>query len=87
MQKVIEEFDKDFKYYYMGLYFQDCVKSVYKGNYKPSQVACPVTFNYVYLTPEIRAKIDSSKRPQLFVESLVWQLEKTKITFCPDELI
>lgn len=63
MQKVIEEFDKDFKYYYMGLYFQDCVKSVYKGNYKPSQVACPVTFNYVYLTPEIRAKIDSSKKP------------------------
>lgn len=30
-----------FKWYYMGLYYQDCKKSVYKANYKPSMVACP----------------------------------------------
>ena len=36
MRKVRKEFDETFKYYYMGLYFQDCVKSVYKANFKPS---------------------------------------------------
>ena len=63
MQKIREENCQDFKYYYMGLYFQDCAKSVYKGNFKPSQVACPITFNYVYLTDEIRAKITAEKKP------------------------
>lgn len=28
-------FDEEFKYYYMGLYYQDCQKSVYKANFKP----------------------------------------------------
>lgn len=35
-KKIIENYDKRFKYYYMGLYFQDCVKSVYKANFKPA---------------------------------------------------
>ena len=30
------EMDEQFKYYYMGLYFQTCQKSVYKANYRPS---------------------------------------------------
>lgn len=25
-----------FQYYYMGFYFQDCVKSVYKAHFRPS---------------------------------------------------
>lgn len=36
MKKIMKDFDPEFKYYYMGLYFQDCIKSVYKGNFKPS---------------------------------------------------
>ena len=28
--------DPKFKYYYLGLYFQDCQKSVYKANFKPA---------------------------------------------------
>lgn len=44
----------DFRWYYMGLYFQDCQKSVYKASYKPSQVLCPWTNNYVYLTDEVK---------------------------------
>ena len=36
-QKIIKEHDAKFKYYYMGLYFQDCQnKSDYKANFKPS---------------------------------------------------
>ena len=35
-QLIQEKFDSKFKYYYMGFYFQDCQKSVYKGTFKPS---------------------------------------------------
>ena len=54
-----------FKWYYMGLYYQDCKKSVYKANYKPSMVACPHTYSFVYLTEEIKKKISSEKMPRL----------------------
>ena len=54
-----------FKYYYMGLYYQDCQKSVYKANFRPSMVTCPYTFNYVYLTEEVKQKIDAEKKPRL----------------------
>jgi arginine-tRNA-protein transferase len=36
IQNIVEKHDTTFKYYYLGLYFQDCQKSVYKANYKPS---------------------------------------------------
>lgn len=29
-------FSEEFRFYYMGLYYQDCQKSVYKANFKPS---------------------------------------------------
>ena len=43
-----------FKYYYMGLYYQDCQKSVYKANFRPSEVACPYTYTFVKLTEEVK---------------------------------
>ena len=63
--RIQEVFEPSFKYYYMGLYFQDCQKSIYKASYKPSQVLCPHTFNYVYLTDEVKEKISKSKFPKL----------------------
>ena len=54
-----------FKYYYMGLYFQDCQKSVYKANFRPSQVACPHTYTYVHLTEEVKQQISAEKKPRL----------------------
>lgn len=57
-----------FNYYYMGLYFQNCQKSVYKANFKPSQLACPQTFNFVYITDEVREKINKAKMPRLAAE-------------------
>ena len=54
-----------FKWYVMGLYYQECQKSVYKANFKPCQVACPVTWNFVYLTDEVKQKIRESKLPKL----------------------
>ena len=49
----------------MGLYFQDCQKSVYKAAYKPSKVLCPHTYNYVYLTDEVKKQIEENVMPLL----------------------
>ena len=57
-----------FKFYYMGLYYQDCQKSVYKAGYKPSMVTCPFTYNFVYLTEEVKEKIAAEKKPRLVSE-------------------
>eukprot|EP00347_Sterkiella_histriomuscorum_P012879 403366869 len=68
VQRVQEVFNPEFIYYYMGYYFQDCQKSVYKASYKPSQVVCPVTYNYVYLTEEVKEKIAKQKKPLLCLD-------------------
>ena len=57
-----------FHWYYMGLYYPDCVKSIYKGAYKPSQIACPKTWKYVYLTEEIKEKVKGQGCLQLATE-------------------
>jgi len=41
---------------------------VYKANYKPSQLLCPVTSNFVYITEEIKKQIDSEVKPKLSAE-------------------
>ena len=66
IKKVSKDLDDKFKFYYLGLYFQDCQKSVYKANFKPSQVACPFTSNYVYLTEHVKKAISAKKKPKLY---------------------
>jgi arginine-tRNA-protein transferase len=34
------------KYYYMGYYIHSCTKMRYKGEYKPSELLCPSTFDW-----------------------------------------
>lgn len=34
----------DLKYYYMGYYIHSCSKMRYKGDYKPSELLCPVIY-------------------------------------------
>jgi arginine-tRNA-protein transferase len=50
------------KYYFMGYYVQTCQKMVYKGEYYPSQVLCPVTKIFVYLNDFVKKLIDKSKK-------------------------
>ena len=66
IRRIRKSRDPMFKYYYMGLYFQDCQKSVYKSNFKPSQVACPHTCNFVYLTDQVKSAISKQKKPRLY---------------------
>lgn len=60
----------------MGLYYPDCVKSIYKGAYKPSQIACPITWKYVYLTDEVKEKLKAEKCPRLATTSDSEQTEQ-----------
>ncbi len=36
----------NFNYYYMGFYIHSCQKMKYKGEYYPSELMCPSTFNW-----------------------------------------
>ena len=58
VNKIRKMHDESMKYYYMGFYIQDCQKSVYKGEYHPSDLLCPVTYTWVQLD-KVKAKIDS----------------------------
>lgn len=45
-------------YYYLGFYIESCQKMRYKGDYHPSQLLCPVTYEWIDCTiavPKIRA--------------------------------
>lgn len=53
---------KDFKYYYLGFYIQSCQKMVYKGDYGPSELLCPVTYRWVALDENLKILIDKYEK-------------------------
>ncbi|CAG5125688.1 unnamed protein product [Candidula unifasciata] len=50
----------DLKYYYMGFYIHNCQKMRYKGQYRPSFLACPETYEWVPIE-KCRPKLDVNK--------------------------
>lgn len=42
-----------FQYYYMGYYIHDCEKMKYKGEYKPSELLCPMTMQWFNLEKSV----------------------------------
>ena len=56
---------------------------VYKANFKPSQLACPKTHNYVYITDEVKKLIDENKEPQL-CSGQEENIPKTTFTFATE---
>ncbi|XP_078269664.1 arginyl-tRNA--protein transferase 1 isoform X3 [Rhinoraja longicauda] len=54
----------DIGYYYMGFYIHSCPKMKYKGQYHPSYLLCPETYNWVPIE-KCRAKLDQSKYSRL----------------------
>ncbi len=52
------------KYYAMGYYIHTCQKSVYKGEFFPSEVICPVTHNFVPLN-SVKEILDKNKFSRL----------------------
>lgn len=69
-------------YYYLGYYIHTCEKMKYKGNYKPSQLLCPVSLKFVEFTSEIEAKLNESKFSRL--DGLEQKNEKSEIPSEPN---
>jgi arginine-tRNA-protein transferase len=51
---------KDLKYYYMGYYIHTCAKMRYKAQYKPSELACPFTYKWVFIS-QVLDRIEAKK--------------------------
>lgn len=49
----------------MGFYIQSSQKMVYKGDYQPSELLCPITYTWVTLDSQLRKAIDEKKSVQL----------------------
>lgn len=56
--KKMKEKYTNFKNYYLGYYIQDSQKMLYKGEYKISELLCPITKNWVELNDDLRKKIN-----------------------------
>ncbi|XP_068230491.1 arginyl-tRNA--protein transferase 1 isoform X2 [Palaemon carinicauda] len=52
------------KWYYMGFYIHSCPKMRYKGNYSPSYLLCPETYNWVPIE-KATPKLDLSEYSRL----------------------
>ncbi|ESO93243.1 hypothetical protein LOTGIDRAFT_119331 [Lottia gigantea] len=60
----LNKYNNNLKYYYMGFYIHSCPKMRYKGQYYPSLLVCPETFQWVPI--EIcRPKLDKNKYSRL----------------------
>lgn len=47
--QLMNRYFPDFLYYYMGFYIQSTNKMVYKGEFEPSELLCPITYTWVPL--------------------------------------
>ncbi|KAJ3385721.1 Arginyl-tRNA--protein transferase 1 [Entophlyctis sp. JEL0112] len=47
MAKQFSQLLPDLRYYYMGFYIHSCAKMRYKAQFKPSDLACPKTYEWV----------------------------------------
>lgn len=61
MRKIRQNYNKNMRYYYMGYYVHNCKKSMYKEHMHPQNLLCPITYTFVPLTPELKAKIVEKK--------------------------
>ena len=79
VQKIQESHCPTFKWYYLGYYIQDCIKSVYKGGYQPSYLLCPETFTWQELD-KVREKITKSGGYTRLAEAGVEVVEEMRIS-------
>lgn len=69
INNIREKYSPGFEYYYLGYYIQDCVKSIYKGEYIPSYLLCPETYTWVPLET-VRKLIDEKGYTRLAHEEV-----------------
>lgn len=71
----MQSLNNDIEFYYMGFYIQSCPKMRYKGQYLPSELLCPETYNWVPVVKCEKA-LDENKYSRL--NELAGELH-----FCP----
>lgn len=49
----------------MGFYIQDNQKMAYKGDYRPSELLCPITYRWVPLDEELKKRISKIKEDSM----------------------
>jgi len=59
-----------FKYYFLGWYIHTCPKMNYKSSFRPCELQCPVTYNYVKFDKTVRNLLDENGYTQLDFENL-----------------
>jgi hypothetical protein len=57
-------FRPNLRYYYLGFYIHSCPKMKYKGDYEPSDLLCPETYEWVPLA-SCRALLDATPYARL----------------------
>eukprot|EP01114_Cavostelium_apophysatum_P000530 TRINITY_DN10481_c0_g2_i1.p1 TRINITY_DN10481_c0_g2~~TRINITY_DN10481_c0_g2_i1.p1 ORF type:complete len:564 (+),score=141.80 TRINITY_DN10481_c0_g2_i1:30-1721(+) len=62
--KKLSKIAPQLRYYYLGFYIHSCQKMRYKAQYKPSELACPETWEWVLLD-ECVPKLEASKYSRL----------------------
>lgn len=58
--KSLTKYTPTLRYYYMGYYIHSCPKMRYKGQYKPSELACPETYRWQPIE-SCRPKLDKER--------------------------
>jgi len=68
------------KYYYMGFYIHSCKKMRYKGQYKPSDLLCPESYNWIPLS-ECVPKLEKVKYTRLMegIPEILNQQDQLKV--------
>ncbi|KAI3660873.1 hypothetical protein MP638_006630 [Amoeboaphelidium occidentale] len=57
---------RSMKYYYLGYYIHNCTKMKYKGQFVPSEVLCPVTYNWTNLDDPVKEIMSREKFGQFY---------------------
>ncbi|TRY62876.1 hypothetical protein TCAL_08298 [Tigriopus californicus] len=63
-RSLLNSYHGQLRYYYMGYYIHNCPKMRYKGNFGPSYLLCPKTFDWVSLV-KAGPLLDTAKYTQL----------------------
>eukprot|EP01102_Stenamoeba_stenopodia_P013639 TRINITY_DN4454_c0_g1_i1.p1 TRINITY_DN4454_c0_g1~~TRINITY_DN4454_c0_g1_i1.p1 ORF type:complete len:539 (+),score=109.43 TRINITY_DN4454_c0_g1_i1:22-1617(+) len=66
-----QKYSMNMHYYYMGYYIHTCQKMRYKGTYRPSDLLCPQTHEWVPLNDQTVALIEGQKNARLVQDPTV----------------
>lgn len=59
----VSKFAPRLSYWYAGLYVHKCPKMLYKRQFEPSELLCPISRKWTYITKAVLDKLDKEKVP------------------------